>query len=56
MSGLGNQYVSMQGQPPPPSYGVDPTLPYELQMAQIQRQQKLADLLRQQSDQPIEVQ
>lgn len=48
MSGIGNSYINLA----PPSAG----LPYELQLAQIQRQQRLAEQLQQQNQDAIPVQ
>lgn len=49
MSGAGNPYINLTT----PSGG---GLPYELQLAQLQRQQRLADQLRQEATDPIAVQ
>lgn len=49
MSSFGNSYVNLA----PPSAG---GMPYDLQMLQLQRKQRMADLLRQQAAQPIDVQ
>jgi hypothetical protein len=46
MSSAGNQYINLAPTAAP--------LPYELQLAQLQRQQRLADQMRQESTQPIQ--
>lgn len=47
MSSAGNPYVNLNG---------PAALPYDLQLAQFQRQQKMADALRQEASEPIPVQ